>query len=150
MKQNLVSFLDLLNNVQWRNLVKKKQNKEQQLMSYWLENKCINNQCSSKIQLLLTFWCTTFIILCKKNDHNLANSRFQTKLKLIRNWANYAYLKINALNPPLTEIIFTDINHVANKVQNKYQWLKISESTSIAEFGAWGKMILQYTYFTSS
>lgn len=42
MDHNLVSFLDLLNNVQWRTLVKKNKNKTQQLIS-WLENKSINN-----------------------------------------------------------------------------------------------------------
>lgn len=120
MTHNIVSFLDLLN-VQWRILVKKK--KPQQFMSYWLENKCINNVSVAAKSLLLTFWCTSFIILCKKNDR-LANSRFRTKLKLIINWANYAYLKINELSSPLTEMNFVDINHMANKIQNKYQWWK--------------------------
>jgi hypothetical protein len=55
------------------------------------------------------------------NDHSLVNYKYPTKSKLLLNWANYASLKINELNSPLTEIIFVDINHVANKVQNKYR-----------------------------
>lgn len=73
------------------------------------------HQWSSKIRFSLTFWCTSFIVLCKKNDYGLANSRLQTKLKLILNGANYAELKINELNSSLTEIILTDINYRANK-----------------------------------
>lgn len=74
------------------------------------------------------------IILCRKNDHRLANSRFQTKLKLILNWANYASLKINELSSPLTEI-FIDMNPMwqikykininDKKNQNQPLWLNL-------------------------